>query len=294
MSLDGRDDPHSSPRPPTHAPNVTMPADGHVHSEWSWDAVNGSMHQTCALAVSVGLPAVAFTEHADYTPWTVLEGGLGADEQLSTHAAAEGTLTPPELDLDGYLNCLQRCRDRFPDLHIISGVELGEPHWHDATVTRLLHAGQFDRVLGSLHYLPSGRPILYQNRPAADVVREYLAEIARLIEGSDSFSVLAHIDYPLRSWPATAGPFDISEFRDEFRHALRVLARSGRALEINTSGPLHPEIVRWWREAGGTSVTFGSDAHDPSRIAYRFAEAAAIAKASGFRPGRHHFDYWRP
>jgi histidinol-phosphatase (PHP family) len=264
-----------------------------VHSEWSWDAADGSMEQTCARAVAIGLPAVAFTEHADYTPWTVLYSGPDADEHLTAHATAEGSLTPPELDLDGYLECLQRCRGQFPDLHIISGVELGEPHWHGTAAARLLHAGQFDRVLGSLHCLPFGQPILYQHRPAGDVVREYLAEIPRLIEGSDAFSVLAHIDYPLRSWPAGAGPFDISGFQGEFRHALRALARSGRALEINTSGPLHPEIVRWWREAGGTSVTFGSDAHDPTRIAYRFAEAAAIADASGFRPGRHHCDYWR-
>ncbi len=241
----------------------------------------------------MGLPAVAFTEHADYTPWTVLDSGPDADEHLTALATAEGSLTPPELDLDGYLECLQRCRDQFPDLHIISGVELGEPHWHGTAAARLLHAGQFDRVLGSLHCLPFGQPILYQHRPAGDVVREYLAEIPRLIEGSDAFSVLAHIDYPLRCWPAGAGPFDISGFQGEFRHALRALARSGRALEINTSGPLHPEIVRWWREAGGRAVTFGSDAHDPTRIAFRFAEAAAMADASGFRPGRHHCDYWR-
>jgi histidinol-phosphatase (PHP family) len=254
-----------------------LPADGHVHSEWSYDAPYGSMYRTCEQAAAVGIPAVAFTEHADYTTWTVMEG----------------LLTPPELDVDGYLECLRRCRERFPDLRIMSGVELGEPHWHKTAVAALLDAGQFDRVLGSLHCLPSAQPIRYQHQPAGDVVREYLTEIPRLIEGSDSFSVLAHIDYPLRSWPATAGPLNVSEFEEEFRNALGALARSGRALEINTSGPLHPEVVRWWREAGGTSVTFGSDAHDPTRIAYRFAEAIAIAEANGFRPGCHHHDHWR-
>jgi hypothetical protein len=131
---------------------------------------------------------------------------------------------------------LQRCRDKFPDLHIISGVELGEPHWHGTAVGRLLHAGQFKRVLGSLHCLPTGQPILYGHRPAGDVVREYLADITRLIEGSDAFSVPAHMDYPLRSWPAAAGPFDISGFQDEFRHALRALARSGRAWRSTPAG----------------------------------------------------------
>ena len=44
---------------------MTLPADSHVHSEWSWDAARGSMAGACARAVELGLPAVAFTDHAD-------------------------------------------------------------------------------------------------------------------------------------------------------------------------------------------------------------------------------------
>ncbi len=51
-----------------------LPPDNHVHSEWSWDARSGSMELTCQRAVELGLPAVAFTEHADYTPWTLSRG----------------------------------------------------------------------------------------------------------------------------------------------------------------------------------------------------------------------------
>ncbi|WP_300611884.1 PHP domain-containing protein [Trebonia sp.] len=275
-----------------------LPADGHVHSQWSWDAVNGSMERTCAQAVAMGLPAVAFTEHADYTPWIVVTADLEADPDLAAFTSPAGVLVPPALDLNGYLECLGRCRERFSDLRIISGVELGEPHWHSAAAARLLRAGEFDRVLGSQHCLPLGAgfaepPSLYRHGPADQVVRDYLAEVVRLIEGCDAFAVLAHIDYPLRYWPALATPFDPSEFEEEFRHALRVLAGTGKALEINTEGPMHPEIVRWWREEGGQAVTFGSDAHEPGRIGYRFGEASALAEASGLRPGRHPWDYWR-
>ena len=38
-----------------------LPADGHVHSQFSWDAPSGDMHATCARAVQIGLPALAFT-----------------------------------------------------------------------------------------------------------------------------------------------------------------------------------------------------------------------------------------
>ncbi len=255
------------------------------------------MQRTCARALDLGLRAVAFTEHADYTPWTVLPGELDGYEHLKAFVTPEGSLAPPAMDLDGYLECVQWCRDQFPELRIISGVELGEPHWHRAVATQLLKAGEFDRVLGSLHCLPldqrfSEPPNLYRRRPAAEVVRTYLAEIPRLISGFDAFAVLAHIDYAVRSWPAEAGPFDPNAFEDDFRHALRVLADGGRALEVNTRGPVHPEVVRWWREEGGQAITFGSDAHDPTGLAFGFNEATAMVEAQGFRPGRHPHDYW--
>jgi histidinol-phosphatase (PHP family) len=274
---------------------VALPADGHVHSEWSWDAPGGSMERTCARAAALGLPAVAFTEHADFTACAVTASDL--DEHLQALITPEGSLTPPELDLSGYLECVQRCRDQFPGLLILSGVELGEAHWNSGAAAKLLAAGHFDRVLGSLHCLPDGErfaepPELYRHRAAADVIREYLAEVPRLVSGSDVFAVLAHLDYPVRYWPAHAGPFDPETFQEDFRHALRALADSGRALEINTRLPLHPRIVRWWHEEGGAAVTFGSDAHHPGVLARGFPQAAAMAEASGFRPGRHPCDFW--
>jgi histidinol-phosphatase (PHP family) len=265
-------------------------------------AVTHFMQRTCARAVDLGLPAVAFTEHADYTTWIVLASDLDEHEHLKAYATPDGSLTPPKLDLEGYLECIQRCRDTFPDLRIITGVELGEPHWHSRVAARLLDAGQFDRVLGSLHCLPIGQrfsemPNLYRQRPAAEVVREYLTEIPRLISGWDGFAVLAHIDYAVGYWPAEAGPFDPYAFEDEFRHALRALADSDRALEINTKrAPLslsrYAQIVGWWRAEGGRVITFGSDAHDPTGIARGFAEAAAMVEAHGFRAGRHPYDVW--
>jgi histidinol-phosphatase (PHP family) len=289
-------------RPGCKAAVVVLPADGHVHSEWSWDAPHGSMERTCARAVDLGLPAVAFTEHADYTTWIVLASDLDEHQHLTAFTTPDGSLTPPKLDLDGYLECVQRCRDTFPDLRIITGVELGEPHWHGSVATRLLEAGHFDRVLGSLHCLPLGQrfsemPNLCRQRPAAEVVREYLTELPPLIGGWAGFAVLTHIDYAIRYWPTEAGPFDPYAFEDEFRHALGVLADSGRALEINTSGApeslgRYRQIVDWWRDEGGKVVTFGSDAHDPTAIGRGFAEAAAMVEAYGFRPGRHPYDIW--
>lgn len=276
---------------------VPLPMDSHVHSEWSWDAPGGTMERTCARAVSLGLPAVAFTEHADYSPWIILPSDLEEHVNLQAFATAEGTIQPAELNLDGYLASLARCRDLFPALRIVSGVELGEPHRHDEVVRRLCVAGEFERVLGSLHSLPldeqfSEMPTLFSRHPPEQVIRDYLAEVALLIARSDTFGVLAHIGYAVRYWPETAGPFHPEHFEEEFRYALRMLAESGRTYEVNTRAALLPEVVRWWRQEGGRTVTFGSDAHEPSRLAFQFGEAAAMVEAHGFRPGRDPWDVW--
>jgi histidinol-phosphatase (PHP family) len=117
--------------------------------------------------------------------------------------------------------------------------------------------------------------------------------VLRLVEGSEDFAVLAHVDYPVRQWPVDAGAFDASAFEDELRTILRALARSGRALELNSRVPLAPAVVAWWHEEGGRALTFGSDAHDPDDLGRGLAEASAVASAAGFAPGPTPVDPWR-
>ena len=271
---------------------MVWPADQHVHTEWSWDTDRGAMDATCARAVALGVPAVAFTEHVDFTPFRA-----GAVAARVPHLVRDGILTPPPLDVPGYLESIDRCRAAYPELTVLTGVEVGQPHRHRDEVDALLAQGPFDRVLGSLHCLPDGDAYaepwaLIPRRPAATVVREYLLALPAMIEQSPVFDVLAHIDYPVRSWPEDGPPFTAQAFEDEFREALRALARAGRALEINTRCPLDPLVVRWWRDEGGERVTFGSDAHVPDALGVGFAEAAEMAEAHGFRRTRHPQDPW--
>ena len=60
-----------------HAPRKyngrVLPADNHVHTEWSYDtSADASMVRSCEQAVAVGLPAIAFTEHLEF-----ISGGPG-------------------------------------------------------------------------------------------------------------------------------------------------------------------------------------------------------------------------
>jgi histidinol-phosphatase (PHP family) len=271
-----------------------MPPDNHVHSQWSHDTgPRASMAAACARALELGLPAVAFTEHLDFTEW-------GPDDAISdTGIRPNDQWGPRPLDVDGYLSCVDECRRRFPSLRILSGAEAGEPHLFAGSAAAVLSSGRFDRVLGSVHTLPSGGRLVYarallRREPARVLMRRYFAEVVAMIEGSDLFEVLAHMDYPRRYWPESAGRYQETDFEEEYRAVLRALASSGRVLELNTASPLvSVSLLRWWREEGGTALSFGSDAHLPGHVGERFGEAAGLAEAAGFRPGRDPFDFWR-
>jgi histidinol-phosphatase (PHP family) len=256
--------------------------DLHVHTGFSYDAPHGSMEGSCRRAVELGLPAVAFTEHADFLP------------------------DAPALDVDAYAEEVARCRALFPTLRILSGVELGEPHRFRGEAERLLRRHPFDLVLGSCHSIPVGDRLVWigmeetLHPDVANVsVRRFFAETLALVEGAPIFAALTHLDYPKRYWPHDALPYVERSFEEEYRAVLAAAARAGLALEINTEphsaahGPCPgPEVVGWWREAGGRAVSFGSDAHRPEDVAWGVQVAASIAGAAGFRRRGDGVGFW--
>ena len=273
---------------------VHLPADDHVHSEFSYDTgPSASMVTSCERAVALGIPSIAFTEHLEFT--AAVEGdAIGA-----THLAPSYGARRSELDIDAYLAAIEECRGRFPELRVLSGLESGQPHLFGASEAAVLAGGRFDRVLGSAHaVIHDGALVeissLFALMPAEDVVRRYFAEVLAVVGCSSPFQVLAHVDFVGRYLPRACGPYDDKPYEPEYREVFAALAASGRALELNTKSWLTSVgQLRWWYEAGGEAVTFGSDAHEPWVVGAGFVEAAAMAEAAGFRPGRHPGDWWR-
>ncbi|MHB8312599.1 MAG: PHP domain-containing protein, partial [Candidatus Dormibacteria bacterium] len=218
-------------------------ADLHLHSEFSWDATQGSMDGSCRRALDLGLKVIAFTDHAD----RVEAGGA-------------------ELQISGYLECLALCRRRFPRLAILSGVELGEPHRFPDWAQGVLAEGDFDVVLGSVHCVEMAAGLVECSRAAAEgllspeeLIRGYFAEMMHLLQSPVEFGVLAHLEYPKRYWRSDWPRYSTSEHREEIQAVLEAAAQRGVAMEFNTTRGWDPErrlcpapeVIHWWREAGG-------------------------------------------
>jgi histidinol-phosphatase (PHP family) len=262
---------------------VPLPPDLHVHTEWSWDAPHGSMERSCERAIEVGLPAIAFTEHAD---WALVHKGQHS------------------VDLAGYFDSIERCRAKFKGIRILTGVELGEPHWYPAETAEVLAAGPLDQVLGSIHCIRINGEMVdasqFPERAAGDfpgAVREYFRETLAMVESGQTFETLAHLDYPKRYWLDGARPYREADYEGEIRAVLKAAAATGRVLEVNTTRGrvLSPDltVVRWWRELGGQAVQYGSDAHQPDKVAEGFKVATQMVESAGFKPARDPMALWR-
>jgi histidinol-phosphatase (PHP family) len=256
------------------------------------------MRQACVRAVEIGLAAITFTDHVDLT--TLVVSDAAAEYIRSVGGEVRGGIyRPPPLDVDGYLDCVEQCQSEFAGkLRIAAGVEFGDPNRHPQAATALAGSG-FRLIVGSVHSLRRAAGFAdaadrYADVPAPEVIREYLAEVTALAESAADFAVLAHVNYAARCWPAGQGPYRNADFEGEYRAALRALAQSGRAMEINTSGwlPLEASLITWWRAEGGQAISFGSDAHDPLTIGREFGTAAALAEAAGFGPGHRGHGLW--
>ena len=247
-------------------------ADNHVHTEWSRDA------------------GTAIWRNRAVVPWSWVC-------PRSRHRAADWIRGPEAVfDVEGYFRCIERCRAANPELRVLSGVEMGEPHLFPDAARELLSA-PFDRVLASVHCVEwEGRSvdaselgfITTANVDAA--FHLYLREVLALLESDQPFQVLAHLDYPKRYWPAEPA-YDEAEYEGEFRAILRAAAARGVALEVNTTrggDPSRflcpgPTVLGWWREEGGRAISLGSDAHRPDAIAAGFDLAQRLATEAGFK-----------
>lgn len=144
----------------------------------------------------------------------------------------------------------------------------------------------FHYILGSVHWhIPEYLDAFWNGDPCA-FRRQYFWHLAESAE-CGLFDCLSHPDLVKNAPPADG--WDFAEMRPIIAEALDRIARTGVAMELNTSGLYKanpemnpgPEMLRMMAERD-IPVVIGSDSHVPHRVGDLFIPALDAIEAAGY------------
>ena len=151
---------------------------------------------------------------------------------------------------------------------------------------KLHKKADFNYILGSVHpQLPYYKDTYFIRGEVFEYAQLYFEHLAMAAE-SGLYDCLAHPDLVKNTMPNT---WNVSNLLDDIRKNLDRIAKTGIAMELNTSGihkrvkEMNPgrEILAEMLERK-IPVVLGSDAHSPSRVAAEFEEALETLADVGY------------
>ncbi len=241
--------------------------ESHSHTPLCKHAV-GDPAEYAAVAEQRGLKGIIITCHAP------LPDGLGIDHRMA-----------PE-DFERYVDLVAAAREAFAGrVDVRLGLESdyfpGIERWAEK-----LHArAPLHHVLGSVHMQVTHYRAKYFTGDFLAYQRTYFEHLAESAE-TGLFDTLAHPDLVKNEAPHA---WDFGRILPDIQRALDRIARTGVAMELNTSGLNKalpemnpgPRMLALIRERG-IPVVIGADAHRPGRVADRYEEALRLLGEMGF------------
>jgi len=255
-------------------------SDQHMHSSFSGDS-QAKIPDIIDSAVSKGLDIICLTDHYDplFPCYTEDEDNIFDLDTVKYAKTAENIRNDEKIQ---------------SKINFRVGIELGiYPKVYDIC-KEIVKADKYDFVILSSHTAGGLDPYLkeyWENRDPMDGIRMYYEEILKNLLNFDDFDVYGHLDYCVRYTKTTAEERSLKNYKEIIREIFKILIEKDKGIEINSGGlrrkgfeMFNPdiEILKFYKECGGKIITFGSDAHTPSDIAYGIKEAGDILKSVGF------------
>ncbi len=264
-----------------------LPCDLHVHTRNSPDG-SGTVREYIARAETIGLAIFGITDHVE----------------MNRFFAPEHYALPPRDDWEIETSYGEKCWEASLSeitasrssgkTRVLCGMEMGQPNADFSLCESVIRDVRLDYVIASLHELsdqPDFYGLHYDTISVSALLRQYFEELESICRWG-KFDILAHMTYPFRYIPREKiAALDRAPLEAQIRACLQELIRNDCALEVNTSGLRQVygktlptlDILRLYRELGGTYITLGSDAHTPNDLAAGISEGLALVKAAGFR-----------
>lgn len=261
-----------------------MFADYHVHSAYSDDS-EYPLEQVIRDAVAMGMDEICLTDHVDY--------GIKRDWDEGGEIAYRGSQPLANVDYPRYMTQLHELQLRYGDrIRIKIGLEFGM-QTHTIPQYRALFARYpLDFVILSIHQVDDQEfwtQEFQRGRTQQEYNEGYYEELLAVMQEFKDYSVLGHLDLITRYDKQGVYPFE--RVRPIVEQILRCAIEDGKGIEVNTSSHRYGlsdttpsvEILKLYRELGGTILTIGSDSHAPAHLGTYIEEARAMLREMGFR-----------
>jgi histidinol-phosphatase (PHP family) len=240
--------------------------DSHMHTPLCKHAI-GEPEEYAAVAEQRGLRGVIFTCHNPAPHWS-----------------PEVRMSPEQFD--AYVAMVERAREAMLGrVEVLLGLESDYAPGMEPYLEKLHARAPLNYVLGSLHPQLQEYRERYYHGDALQFMRTYFSHLAMAAE-SGLFDCLSHPDLVKNLFPSK---WNVALVLDEICRSLDRIARSGTAMELNTSGLQKaiiemnpgPEILREMC-LRGIPVVLGSDSHKPGRVGADFETACDLLTEAGY------------
>ncbi|MDR2080784.1 MAG: histidinol-phosphatase [Campylobacteraceae bacterium] len=231
-------------------------------------------------------------KHADGTPREYVKKAIEAGTEyfgFSDHAPMKFD-KEYRMDFDQmplYEKMIKEAQSEFKSsITVLVGYEVD---FLDSLIDARVMERKVDYFIGSVHFLDKwgfDNPEFigcYKNKNIDKIWQDYFDAIEKMAK-CGLFDIVGHIDLLkiFKYLPKT-------DMRILSKNALKAIKKADMAIEINTAGfrkPISEQYPsRAILEAAGEldiAVTFGSDAHEIEHVAYKSAEAEALARECGY------------
>ncbi|AWB45843.1 phosphoesterase [Paenibacillus sp. CAA11] len=254
-----------------------MKFDLHTH-HYRCGHADGDIRDYVEAGIAAGLKVIGISDHTPY---------FGSPEEQPFPRIAMA-----KRELAHYVEEVLRLKAEYAGkIDVLLGIESDFFPEHIEVYRKTLAKYPFDYIIGSVHSTYN-TSIFNKNRwkglsPEEHIVQketyyDYIRQSAR----SGMFQILGHIDAMKGNYPAFS---DIPAAK-AIDDTLQTIAEHGVSIEINTSGKT--KLSGGWYPADdileralhyGVEVTFGSDAHKPSRVGDEWDQVAARLYDIGYR-----------
>lgn len=261
-----------------------MIADYHVHTDFSDDSAY-RMEDVIHDAIRLGLSEVCFTDHVDY--------GIKQDWDPGCDIPLRDGKPLVNVDYPLYAKTIQKFQYMYGEqLCIKMGLEFGMQTNTIPQYERLFHRYPLDFVILSVHQIDQ-KELWSQEFQRGLTQKEYNSryyqELLSLVKQYKNYSVLGHLDLITRY--DLNGPYPFEHNKSVITEILKTVITDGKGIEVNTSSRRYglknltpsTDILKLYRELGGTMLTIGSDSHEKEHLGAYISETKRALVSLGFK-----------